>query len=236
MIASSTAVALVEQQFDATILDEFDLCTICPIEVDRFTPDGVGYCDEHAERRQWIEDFVGRLWEGLDGYACLWRGLGGHFDARDSYKFADVAQEFYVWPHDRERFIGKALASAETADVYTTPMLRSSRSRKKGTGTAGRHLWVDLDGTWTEDRSEALRRLMTPGSFVILSGSGRHAYVALIEAQPPEKIEELNRRLAVALDGDAKWEGTSLLRLPGTWNHKARAKGGTSALVCWGHA
>jgi len=71
-----------------------------------------------------------------------------------------------------------------------------------------------------------------PGSWTVASGSGgRHVYVALADCLPAVEVERLNRRLAVALDADAKWSGESLLRVPGTRNHKGRARGGSAVWV-----
>ena len=47
----------------------------------------------------------------------------------------------------------------------------------------------------------------------------------------PEEIIPLNQQLKSFLPADTKWYDSALLRLPGTFNHKARARGGESLPV-----
>lgn len=187
---------------------------------------------DRAGRREMANLHTSLLWDGLEGYACLWVGIGGRFTGT-RYSFASQTQRFFAWPAQRREFLDAAMKAAPTADVYLTPMLRAERSRKHGTGTPSRYLWADVDGEWTAARGDALVPMMAEGSFVVASGSGRHVYVRLSAPLAPERVEHLNRRLAVALDGDAKWDSTALLRLAGTWNHKGYARGTGSTLVEW---
>jgi len=187
---------------------------------------------DRAGRKEMSRLHTALLWDGMTGYACLFTGVGGHYKG-PRYAFASTSQRFFEWPAQRKELLTASAAAAPMSDVYLAPMLRASRGRKKGSGAPSRYLWADVDGQWTEERSEALVPLMAEGSFVVSSGSGRHVYVRLDEALPPAAVEQLNRRLAVLLDGDAKWDDTALLRLAGTWNHKSRALGGGSHLVGW---
>jgi len=184
-----------------------------------------------AARRRWALWFAHRLWRGIDGYVCVARGSGGHFGPTGSYEFERFAHEFHRWPNDFECAVGGIINASETRDIYISPMLRASRSRLKGSGAASRYLWADCDGPWTTEREQRWVQMWSPGSFQVASGTGRHAYLDLEQITPPDEVVERNRRLAAHLDADAKWDDAVVLRLPGTYNHKGRARGGASDLV-----
>ena len=62
---------------------------------------------------------------------------------------------------------------------------------------------------------------------------GRHVYLPLGETVDPDRLERINRRLAVALEADDGWSRSKVLRLPGTLNHKPRPFGASSVPVRW---
>jgi len=186
-----------------------------------------------ATRREMFGTYCHRLWDGLDGFVAMFVGRDGQFTTSGRYQFDGVSEHFYEWPKQASVLADAAMKKAPCDDVYLCPMLRADRRRAQGNGVGGRHLWVDLDGEWTAERSDRLSRIMGPGSFVVASGSGRHAYIALEGVASAEKVQSLNRRLATSLDGDHKWPENSLLRPPGTFWHKGRARGEHSAIVTW---
>lgn len=106
--------------------------------------------------------------------------------------------------------------------MWVAPLLRSAAARTKDTALPGAHLWADMDGTMTPAQEAALARLVSGGALVVRSGrpGGRHLYVRLNGLTPPAELEVLNRRLAALLGADHKSDAASVLRLPGTTNHK----------------
>jgi hypothetical protein len=170
-----------------------------------------------------------RLFDGLDGYVALGMGFGGRFEG-EAYKFPDGswAEDFFRWPDHEDALLAKVEEHVETADIYVCALLRKTRSRKQGTGALGRFAWADIDG---QAPSGWERALLGPSSFVVGSGRGQHPYIALPDPVDAAELENLNRRLAKALDADSGWSETKYLRLAGTLNHKPRARGGESASV-----
>ena len=177
--------------------------------------------------------WMARLWGDRDGHACLCLGIDGHLTQGGSFEFRRFAQCFDRWPEGRHRLLAQAMAAADQADVYVGVLLRSRPSRRAGTAQPGRVAWADVDGAWTTQRAQALARLGGWPTWQVQSGSGRHLYLPLEDLEPPERLERWNRRLAAFLQADSGWSQTKLLRLPGTYNHKARAAGGRSRLVQW---
>lgn len=182
-----------------------------------------------AEAALWMV----RVWGDQQGYACLCLGLGGHVNPSGSYGFVRFIQQFYRWPADRLRLLARAMAAAADADVYVGVLLGGRTSRRAGTTLSGRVAWADIDGPWSTQRAQALKRLDGRVVWQVQSGSGRHLYLPLDDLEPPDRLEGWNRRLAVLLDADSGWSQTKLLRLPGTFNHKPRAAGGRSTPVVW---
>jgi hypothetical protein len=180
--------------------------------------------------------WVARLWGDQPGHACLGLGHDGHFTDSGRYEFSRFEQRFYLWPTAAERLLDTALAAAGTADVYVGVLLRAKPSRRQGVALPGSVAWADVDGPWTPERQVALESLKHIGGvWQVDSGGGRHIYVTLGLTEPPDRLETWNRRLGALLDADSGWSETKVLRLPGTLNHKARARGSPSTPVRWIH-
>jgi hypothetical protein len=176
-----------------------------------------------------MERYVDTLWGQRKGYAALAFGWGGRFGASGKYEFKSFEPLFFVWPDQRDRLLATSWRRAVGGgDVYCCPMLRATPVRRKNNAIGGRHLWADVDRQLT---SAEVRQWLRPGSFVVASGRGAHVYVDLGQVEQASRIEELNRRLAKALDADHKWSNEALLRLPGTFSHKGRPTGGGPVLV-----
>ncbi len=130
----------------------------------------------------------------------------------------------------------RPLAAAPELDVYVSVLLHRSGTsgRERATALGGGVAWADVDGDWTPERQAALDALEVD-AWHVESGArgGRHVYVPLGEDVDPDRLEQINRRLALALDADDGWSRTKVLRLPGTSNHKPRPFGATSAAVRW---
>jgi hypothetical protein len=152
--------------------------------------------------------FVDALWSDGLGWACVATLAEGRW-----------REHFYRWPAERDDLLAQAMKSAEGADVYVAPALRSQRRRTKNTAIPGPWAWADVDLISDDARD----RLALLGAMTVASGSPRswHVYVPLAEV--PADVEELevwNRRLARYLDADAKHDAAAVLRLPGTFHRK----------------
>lgn len=129
---------------------------------------------------------------------------------------------------------GATKLSESGMDVWFTPCPRKPgsdpTSRTKDTSAHTSVLYADVDHELTEEQRALVDRL---DATLVRSGSGNnvHVYVHLEMAVRPLLAEYLNRGLRDALDGDAKWSSDALLRVPGTWNHKARVRGGEASEV-----
>jgi AAA domain-containing protein len=184
------------------------------------------------DRRTQAQRWTGAVWGKQFGYFLSAYGIGGHFDDQGKYEFKSFHQRPGRWPDDRDRFLNEALERAERDDVFVAPYLRSVPDRKKGSALPSDVLYADLD-------EAPDGQLMTPGGVLLLgpggllvsSGLGRHVYARLPEELEPDELEVLNRHLAFALGADAGWSENKVLRLPGTFNHKPRARGGASVPV-----
>jgi hypothetical protein len=183
----------------------------------------------------WAALWIDRLWGGQKGYACLGFGHQGHFTDTGRYEFTRFEQRFYPWPTSKAKLLDTALAARDATDVYVGVLLRAKPSRKHGDALPGLVAWADVDGAWTPQRQAALDQLGDMTVWQVDSGGGRHVYLPLDNPEPPDRLEVWNRRLGALLDADAGWSETKVLRLPGTFNHKARAKGGQSTPVRWLH-
>lgn len=124
---------------------------------------------------------------------------------------------------------------AARADVYLGCAPRQMRSGTREAVNGGWVAWADVDGPGGARR---LSSFTPEPTLIVASGSpgAAHAYWRLGHRVGVEELEEINRHLTHATDGDPVWAATSILRPPGTRNHKhdpptpVRRIGGTGAV------
>jgi hypothetical protein len=180
--------------------------------------------------------WMARVWGDREGYAGIFLGHGGHYPDGGGYAFTRFESRWFRWPKQLPDALELVVGACTQADVFTGVLLRDGPSRRWGNARPGRVCWADVDGDWTPERDQAIRRLRASGVTVwqVASGSGgRHVYVVPGMLLPPDQLEAYNRRLAAFLAADAGWSETKVLRPPGTFNHKPRARGGASVPVRW---
>lgn len=178
----------------------------------------------HAERVDLAFGYCSTMWGDHRGVAAFAIGTGQHYTDTGKYAFTDFLQRFHPWPAGRGVLAALVDTADAGADVYVNPMLRTTRRRRKDTGAGGRFAWADIDGPLDDGRLDVLGSL-GGAARVVWSGSGHHAYVELDGWHDPEVVESANKGLRDALTADAKHSNESLLRLPGTWNHKNPTRG-----------
>jgi hypothetical protein len=136
------------------------------------------------------------------------------FIARDEVKRFPRA-----WDHDALALLARDHRNAGE-EVFCSPLPRSRPQAGKGAVEGGASVWVDLDSA---KGLIELRRFRARPHLVLSSGSGTHAYWVLSAAVPARQIEAANRKLAARLGGDlACCDRGRIMRLPGSWNAKAR--------------
>jgi hypothetical protein len=175
---------------------------------------------EHA-----IVTYLDRLFgPNRRGYVAVAHGTGMRYDERGKYRHRRWSERFFRWPDDLNALVRWARGAGVVGDVYVCPALRVGRDRSKSARSKGpapaSWAWIDCDGAWTEEHQELYSRLERRGAFTVASGTGRHLYVPVEPDLEQADLESANRGLAGLFDGDAKWAGNSLLRLPGTYNWK----------------
>jgi hypothetical protein len=186
------------------------------------------------DRQVQAEAFLDRLFGTRLGIIAAAYGIDGHLTTTGSYTFDGKWKPvFFDWPADRQKFIKSAVHRlGPDYDVYLIPNLRSDRTAKVEFGLESEYIWADIDKV-TDDTWKRLGAVLSQGSFLVRSGGAGHlhAYLRLDGLYPREVYEELNQRFAGYIGGDPKFRDNSLLRLPGTLNHKGRAAGGESLPV-----
>ncbi|EFL41115.1 DUF3987 domain-containing protein [Streptomyces griseoflavus] len=133
--------------------------------------------------------------------------------------------------------IEELLERGETHNVFICSALFDGEGIKAENVTGGRVVWVDIDPPRLKDKSidqarmpdhmrwlkGAKRDLRNLGAKIVNSGSpgGVHARVKLSRTVSRDELRAINWLLAQTYKGDSKHSSESLLRLPGTLNHKS---------------
>lgn len=203
------------EQLEQRILSEFE------------TPSRNGH---EPDQRETAALWIDRIWGEERGHFLFAFGVDGHYTESGKYEHTHWQERHGRWPDDRDRFLDEAIEKSAECDVYVAPYLRSAPSRKKGHALPSRFVYADIDElNPANDGFE--RMLIGPGGLLVNSGRGLHPYLLLPDVLKPVELEMWNRRLAQTLGADAGWAENKVLRLPGTWNHKPRARGGQAAPV-----
>ena len=179
---------------------------------------------------QQVAVYLHRLFGNREGIVAIGLGVGGRYNERNKYTFRRMEHKYFMWPQRRQDIIDLALRSAKRHDVYVIPNVLSARSAKKGRSLGSDYCRADIDDV-NEATMDRLNSLLSEGSFIVETGRGLHVYIRLKGFHPPEVVVDLNERLANFLPADSKWSDNALLRLPGCFNHKERARAGESFRV-----
>ncbi len=171
-------------------------------------------------------EYFDRLFGQRSGTVRFGIGLDGHINDRGTYetKWRECS---YEWPEQRRQLRQDAIWEAPDADVYVRTTLRGGlHPGQKGNGLGGQYCWADLDQLTSRARMR-LPNLLSAGSFIVHSGQPDHIhpYIKLDAVYPADVVEGLNRQFDHYLDGGGKWAENTVLRVPGTLNHKGRAAG-----------
>jgi hypothetical protein len=156
------------------------------------------------------------------GFLAVAFGQDGYWDAgKYKHPTGKWTERRYRWPGARgalDTDITRMALAGDRVDVYVCPLLRSTNDRRKGSALRSQTCWADQDGPAADPELVA-----TLEPFTVDSGSDghRHLYVLLTREVDPGIHARLNKALALRLGADHKWSDESLLRLPGTLNHKA---------------
>ncbi len=131
-------------------------------------------------------------------------------------KLVAVTEKYFTWPDEAEqaaRWVQQE--SQKGREVYQCSHLLSDKKRVKENAVSPIALYADGDGAKIPD-------WMPPPDVVVESSPGREQYYwVLTEPVTPEAFEKLNKTVTYAIGADkGKWGLATLLRVPGTKNHK----------------
>ena len=168
--------------------------------------------------RKEAQAFLQRRFGDSEGYLATAIGVGGRFKDH-SYEFMAWKEHQFNWPSEEELVLlamEQVVKNYGTADIYVCPVLRSTGARTKRNGVASKTVFADLDGvtSWPEQ--------LNPYLEIVNSGSSDHyhVYIQLTDAVSIPQLEAFNKALASVTKADSKWSNNTVLRLPGTTNHK----------------
>ncbi|MEV0690460.1 DUF3987 domain-containing protein [Streptomyces sp. NPDC050388] len=133
--------------------------------------------------------------------------------------------------------IEEFLELSETHNVFICSALFDGEGIKAENVTGGRVAWVDIDPPRLKDKSidrgrlpahmrwlkSTKQELRNLGAKIVNSGSpgGVHVRIKLSRMVSRDELRAINWLLAQKYKGDSKHSSESLLRLPGTLNHKS---------------
>jgi hypothetical protein len=159
--------------------------------------------------------------DGQRRYVGLFSGFRPHKDGGDpkgpnKNKLRGVREKYFAWPEEAARAATWALQEdLQGREVYQCAHLLTDMERVKKNAVPPMALYADGDGAKIPD-------WMLPPDVVVESSPGReHYYWTLDKPVATETFEVLNKRLTYAIGADrGKWALSTLLRVPGTKNHK----------------
>ena len=176
---------------------------------------------DRAAIRRFLETQLGRT----EGFLAWVIGHDPHIAESGKYNFARWEERKTVWPTEKMRLVEAMARAAEAGhEVYAAPYVQKVRDRKKGSAEPKglNHIHADIDGPLD------LEKLAAVGGWAVASGTPGHghAYVTLSAAVSLTQHAALSKQLGVFLgDADAKFNANDILRVPGTFNFKAVARG-----------
>jgi hypothetical protein len=163
-----------------------------------------------VEQGRLIKSYLTTLFGGQTGYLCL-----AHMKPARGQTWTE---EWFNYPEQVDQFAARAIELAVGHNVYTSPMLFSSRKRTKENVEVTPVIWSDLDAC------DPVNLHIAP-TMVIESSPGRYqGYWAMQFPVDPDDAENLAKRIAYkhAEQGADRsgWDLTQMLRVPGTFNYK----------------
>jgi hypothetical protein len=157
------------------------------------------------------------LWEHVHGqrrgYLAIFSGERAGPDAKT---LTGERTEYFEWPEHRHQASEHARRLSDHGrETYACAHLLSGKRRVKANAAKMTALYVDGDG------AQVPAELPAPTAIVQSSPGREQFWWRLKEPIAPEVGEQLNKRLAYAMDADKSgWDLTQLLRVPGTRNYK----------------
>jgi putative DNA primase/helicase len=151
----------------------------------------------------------------------LWVGLAASNSPIPGQAGADrfIPCNHLRWPDERDEIVAWMAQYAADHHVFYSPSLFSEPQRRRQACRGGAVAWVDIDHLPTDEEREFVDR--TGGVWVESGTPGNaHVYWLLNRWHETDDLFDLNDLLRQVLSGDSKHSPESLLRPPGTLNHK----------------
>lgn len=155
---------------------------------------------------------LGELWHNKEGFAEI------RIMAPGSY----MVQRFFEWPTEEEDLNDYVRRYTTTHDIYFGVNLRRVRG-----GTAAdvdsdiRWLWADVDKKTGATFASLSAAPLPQPQIIVDSGHGWHLYWALKEPIDHDTAQAVMNDIADMVGGDRVGDPARILRMPGTFNHKA---------------
>lgn len=124
-------------------------------------------------------------------------------------------ERWLEWPGDRKEIVTWITNANKQADVYFSPLVYAEPTRRSAKECRTRWAWADFDAVTPKklDPKPTILWETSPGRY-----QGLYALTKQVEG---DKVEQVNRRIAVATIADPSgWDAGQVLRIPGTRNHK----------------
>lgn len=158
-----------------------------------------------------IGDFLDQVWKDTEGYVYL------PVKAPEGFK-----KYMIPWPEKRAGAIRHILkfSALEGHEVFFSPALYKSPKPSQENVIGAWVAWADFDGNAPEKWPTNIAPM--PTIEIQSSGPGKkHVYWAFDEFQSAKAVQEINRRLAYALQADLSgWDANQFLRPPFSVNRK----------------
>lgn len=193
-----------------------------------------------ADARVDAEMLIAELFPGnATGKVCV--PVGGRPTwANGGYEIRHGWREYtFDYPSQRDALIDHAFEHCGTRDVFLCGSL-VHKNRGAGSFKQAWFIGTDWDGD-PADRAECIRRGEKLGAFATNSGTDGHLHIFVPLSEPlvrPEQfrrlVEGLHAYLPPGSDNKKTWN--DVLRLPGTFNHKATVRQGDTGnptMVTW---
>jgi hypothetical protein len=127
---------------------------------------------------------------------------------------------FFKWPEKKEKLLTHILTKSQDAEVYIGPMLFKAAKVHPLTFKGTHYIWTEFDGNAprTFDVEPTIRIQSSLEGY-------EHWYWRLDKfTADVDEITDITKRLAYQLEADLSvWDYATVLRPPGTFNHKRKA-------------
>jgi hypothetical protein len=153
----------------------------------------------------------------------LWEGRTGIAEIRAMDVMGYMKQEFFQWPEEEEQLYEYVRRNDADHDIYYGVNLRTVRGGKASdVSPANNWVWADVDKKTGATFSSLLSAPIPQPQIIVDSGHGWHLYWKMATSLTHNEAQALMNDIADVVGGDRVGDPARILRLPGTFNRKAK--------------